>query len=197
VKHGAIIILEGVDKTGKTTEADRLERVIPAVYNGLKVNRVKFGVPERVSPYDEYRRALQVADREDEAVTVIDRMHWSHMVYQAEYRPEHTVVNGVRTRERTWMDKHSFDLLEALAVKVGAYVVLKTRTVENIVAAMDDEDYGEADAKRVSRMLNHYQELYLRSPISGSLISFDRPIGDDILREAAARRTAALAAWSE
>lgn len=194
MRHGAIIILEGVDKVGKTTEADRLERVIPAVY-GVKVNRVKFGVP-RVNPYDEYRRAFQVADRNDETVTVIDRMHWSHMVYQAEYRPEFIEIFGIRYREKTWMDEHHFGLLEALAVKVGAYVVLKTREPEQVVAAMDGEDYGEARVERVERMQDAFRGRFMRSPIAGALIGWDRQIGDDILREAAARRTAAITAWA-
>jgi hypothetical protein len=174
-----IILLEGVDKTGKSTEANRLARHLET--DG-PVRVVHFGVPE-TNPYQTYRRALLEADRFDGS-TVLDRLHWSNQVYQAEYRSPQVErewfgagLSPLMRPNPVWMGEDEYEALELLAHSVGVYVVLRTRKPADAVRAMDPGDYGEANVARVTRMQDDFLHRFRVSNLHKEVISYPAPVG--------------------
>jgi len=77
-----IIILEGCDKTGKTTLANKLfERTDFKMY--------KSSQPKK-PPYEEYMEMLDIIGKED---AIIDRFHLGEMVYGPIYRGKSNLTN--------------------------------------------------------------------------------------------------------
>jgi hypothetical protein len=132
----AIILLEGCDKVGKTTEAERLASVLP------DCRVVHFGVPE-TNPFNEYRAALIEADQYSGS-TVIDRLHWSNLAYQTVYRNDENDPRRMSFEEA--------DELDRILAAIGGAVVLKVRPIDEIAQAMDDEDYGEANVEKIGAL---------------------------------------------
>lgn len=182
-QHGrAIILLEGLDKTGKSTEARRLE-VGLSVFGPVRV--VHFGPPQG-NPFGEYREAIRDADA-FQGSTVIDRLHWSNEAYQAVYR-----ANG-----EGLMPSHQVDQLDTLLDLAGGGVVYKTRRPEEVVAAMDGEDYGEADLDRVSDLDRRFQRRWFKTLLlMRRMVPFGYLVPDSFLHDLANHRSRMLSAAS-
>lgn len=157
----AIILLEGCDKVGKTTEAERLASI-------LQANVVHFGVPTE-NPFEAYRAALIEADNSDQA-TIIDRLHWSNIAYQTVYRDD---PDNPRR-----MSNEQADELDTLLANIGGVVVLKTRPIDDIAAAMDDEDYGDADPKKIGQLQNIFIGRFSPRPVPGKPLHLLVPFGE-------------------
>lgn len=132
---GDIIILEGCDKTGKTTLARALARML-----GWPV--VAFKQPKTTPPVDEYFRAALQPGR-----FIFDRFHLGQLVYGPVYRGE---------RDR----RERFRLLELLLRARGAVLVYLRHCVPELIQRFrrDREDFAkEGD---VSRLLTLYEGVY-------------------------------------
>lgn len=138
----AIILLEGVDKCGKTTDAEDLAVALDHLDAPCEV--VHFGVPTD-NPFDLYRTALNVAwgRSKDGLSTVIDRLHWSNYAYQRVYRG--------RSGDATAMRATQHSRLDSMLADFGVLTILKERP--DAAQAMDAEDYGKPeDAEQLTKL---------------------------------------------
>lgn len=151
-----IVLLEGLDKTGKSTEAERLARLPdlgPVVVH-------HFGVPTE-NPFEEYVTALQRAEAFDGS-TIIDRLHWSDEAYGQVYRQGSPNL----------LNPKQLEALDFLMYMIGGAVVLKTRPVIEIVQAMDKDDYGVANLDKVRLLKQIFLRRYAETPCVKMIVPF-------------------------
>lgn len=132
-----VIVMEGCDKTGKTTTAQRLGA-------DLEWPVLKFGQPGPEGPFAEYMRALVNHD----GPFIADRFHMGESVYGPIYR-------GTPP-----MSAEQTEQIEELLFARGALVVL----MEDFPSAVIDrfkalkEDFAREDD--VYKIMNKYEELF-------------------------------------
>lgn len=143
-QHGrAIVLLEGVDKTGKSTEANVL---VDRLFEFGPVNLLHNGPP---APGEDLFRIYlqQLVDADSfEGSTVIDRLHWSEAAYSRTFRPDSPRLTD-----------YALNALDTVMKQVGGLIVWKTRPLMEIVDAMDEHDYKHVLDK--AKRLNHVANL--------------------------------------
>lgn len=134
-----IVLIEGLDKTGKSTDAKALAALADETGEFDQPARVlHFGVP-KTNPYQDYREALRDADAYD-GPTIIDRLHWSEEAYGQMFRRD----------DAKTLSPARIDALDQLLFAFGGVVLLKTRDPREIAAALDEDDSFSMDAGQVS-----------------------------------------------
>lgn len=128
-----MIILEGPDRCGKTTLARALLRRLPGW--GYR-HHTKPPVP----PLEYFGWVSEAR-----ATTIIDRLHWSELVYGTVYR------NQARLSPGEWR------LLEMILLAQRATIVRLTDDVAKIQARYDHKEMYSAD--RVPELVRHYDAL--------------------------------------
>ncbi len=135
---GPIIILEGVDKTGKSTLAMELAQTL--VNNGYPTRVTAFGVPTPgKDPFVEYLD-LVYSSMFHAHGTIVDRMHWSELAYASVFRPGN--------RDEQYIRKAKVRAIDTLLGMAGATVIHCVRPNQEAAAAIDDvdrADHGGAD----------------------------------------------------
>jgi len=113
----AIVLLEGLDKCGKSTAAGE---IATRLLEFGPVNLIHFSKPTSGDLFREYLYALMTADEFDGS-TIIDRLHWSEEAYGTVYRPT--------SRQLTIAAINAFDVILKC---VGGVVVWKTRPAAEV-----------------------------------------------------------------
>lgn len=179
--HGrAIVLLEGLDKCGKTTEARQLAGFLSTFG---PVNLVHFEKPTH-DPFVDYMSALVEAHR-FEGSTVIDRMHWSEDAYGQVYRP--TTAH---------LGPESIDALDEALRKVGGVVVWKTRPVALIAAWLDDSDHAtkgrDVTEQDLEALHRRFANRYRRKAVTAVRSPFGEALDVGFLTMAADLRSEAV-----
>lgn len=177
--HGrAIVLVEGLDKTGKSTLCDWLAGELAA---SGPVRRVHFGVPDPGQDlFALYSEALGSA-----AVfggsTVIDRLHWSEEAYGTVYRK----APGLSGLEMIGLDR--------ALMAVGGSVILRTRPVDAVLEALDDMDYPSKSRDGLARLERVFGARRARYEVPCIELPFPSMPDEGLVESLAARRTGALA----
>lgn len=141
----AIVVIEGVDRTGKTTLAEQI--IVEATEAGRQSTLVHFGTPEG-NPFESYREALAIAANNRDGVTVFDRLHWSSIAYQSVYADK-PAAPGLEPPQMP--SEKELAYLEDLCFKNGVVFIHKTRPFEGVEHDLREEDYQEpGDASRLA-----------------------------------------------
>jgi len=131
-----IIIIEGCDKTGKSTLANELaER--------LNYNLVHLGVPEHE---DHYQYLADLIESNKQGV-IFDRFHWGDYVY-----------GGITNKERL-LDWGEFNMLEARMAKLGAIVIYCSAPVFKIAQRFKKDGEKLIPEIRIQDILDRYTEI--------------------------------------
>lgn len=136
-----IIILEGCDKTGKTTLAEYLR-------DKHKYEIVKCSQPKG-DPFLEYIHKLKKAGKN----VVFDRFHLGEEVYGPIYRG------------KSGLTKDSFASIEDYANKLGAVMILCTDTPQHIINRFKTENETFTQEKDVRNIVDTYAQLFIKSKI--------------------------------
>lgn len=115
-----LIVLEGSDGAGKTTLAEKLAEALPG-----PVGRQSFRAPTG-DPLQEYESFLRRVALTPEASYIVDRMHWSEMVYGTIFRPNDHMSEG------------SFRHLEMVLQGQGGLTVLLDPPAEELRQRLHD-----------------------------------------------------------
>jgi hypothetical protein len=180
--HGrAIVLLEGLDKVGKTTMARELAGSL-ATFGPVELVHFEKPPPGR-DPLVDYASAIVAAHR-FEGSTVIDRAHWSEDAYGQVYRP------GAHLPTR------AVDALDELLRAVGGCVVWRTRQVELVHAFLDDDDHATKGRDVTEADLHGLHERfairYRKRLVPAVRSRFPEPLNDGFYTTAADLRSAAV-----
>lgn len=169
--HGrCIILLEGLDKTGKTTTAGELAAQLSSFG---PVSLVHFGKPTGEDQFRQYLKALSEAD-DFQGSTIIDRLHWSEEAYSTVYRHDLAMGVGVANCFDTILDR------------IGGVVILKTRPVEEIFAVLDSHDQATKGAKAITlediqNLDNVFRSRHAKTPVFSIGVPFKQATPDHFL----------------
>jgi len=131
-----MIVIEGPDKVGKTTLADRFYKLLPGW------RRVHFGVPpDGVPVFDYHVKGLAMAG----PMAIVDRLHWSEYAYGLTYRGK------VGYNDLQWV------AMETYLASCKATMILLTDKVSSIKARWDDP----FDPGRVPELVGRFSELQM------------------------------------
>ena len=138
---GMIIVLEGVDATGKSTLAQKAKQYYPAA------SLHHFGPPQS-HPLKEYSFPAQHASIFD-GVTVFDRYHWGELVYGPRYRGE------------SLLGPEGFLWVELLLESRGAVTVVTTGDPDRILERVQklEDDFVRMDRDHLKEMQDHFVDL--------------------------------------
>lgn len=182
---GPIIVLEGLDKTGKSTLALELaERAMEMTNAPCRV--IAFGVPEPgKDPFLEYLETAYESGWHRFG-TIVDRMHWSEAAYGTVFRPGEWETQ----RRRAEMAR----MVDAALGLVGATVVHCTRALDEAALALDEtdrSDHGgvEFDLDQVRRLDSVFRAqataaTYRANGLTVVEHEFATPFPDDVLERA-------------
>jgi len=134
-----IILIEGVDGTGKTTLARTLQQV--------SSHRALFhaGPPQTASAFREYVRPLELAN--DGWTIICDRWHLGEMVWPTIFGRESMYTPGTGALSFNWIEEH----IKAIGVPVTA--IFLQRDLEGIIAELYDR-------KEATDYIEHATQLY-------------------------------------
>lgn len=181
-RHGrAIILIEGCDKAGKTTLAERLKERLER-HGPARV--VHFGVPDG-NPFETYGAAIAEADA-FAGSTIIDRLHWSNHVYQSLYRK-----GDGATKMEDWQHEE----LDRRLAAAGGVIVVRVRPVQELIRDMDADDYGKSrDADAIQRAFVDLFEDTPASRVTTMISTFPDGLSTAQLATAASLRTRSVEA---
>ena len=138
-----MIIIEGMDKTGKTTLAEAL---------ALRMRRqiAAFGVPP-IDVFEYHSTGVERAGRS----AIIDRLHWSEYAYGKTYRA------GCGYTAERWAE------LEGRLESLDAFTIMMTDELP-LVRQRWEWSQEPFDPEKLVELNNHFTDLYLRrsKPIS-------------------------------
>jgi hypothetical protein len=124
---GAIIVVEGLDKTGKSTTVGELATKL-LEYGPVKC--LHFGKPlPGEDVFRIYLETIRAADQFDGS-TIIDRFSWSEEAYGRTYRKNHTLSGD------------AIDALDTVLRQAGGVVILKYRQPAEIFQQLDANDHS-------------------------------------------------------
>jgi thymidylate kinase len=146
-----IIILEGCDKTGKSTLAKKLSEE-----RGYQV--IHFGVP---SGNCYYKSLIEILDRCKFGRIVFDRFHWGDRAYV-----------GITTN-KVFLSNSEFQDIESRLSKEGAEVVYCHDSIRNIKRRMAEDGEKLIKPEDVKVILSRYKDLIsnTRLPVNYHCIS--------------------------
>lgn len=163
-----LIILEGLDKTGKSTLAEAIAARIGADIRHR-------GAP-KAHPLIEYEREIETYLPGAGEHVVYDRYHWGETVWPTIYsrRSEYTSEMFVHT--------------ELLLRSRGAFMVLATSRAESIVERLEADRDPYPPPNRVKPALSLFADTYRRSVLPSMVYDFERMdmdlVVDEIVRRA-------------
>ena len=135
-----IIVIEGVDETGKTTLAEQLVELTGATL-------LHFGPPEGHHPLDQYGLVIERHARGEDLI--LDRFHWGELVYGPHYRGKST------------LGREGFAWMEALLASRGAVTILMDgdpdKIYERVVAS--DDDFVRHDRNHLEKLRQSFRKL--------------------------------------
>lgn len=132
-----MIILEGLDKTGKTTLANKLKEI---GYNVVKCN-----VPENA--FNEYMtKALEADD-----MTVFDRFHWGETAY------------GLIKRGKCSLTDKEFKTIEQLLFEKNAIVIYCQASKDFISKKFDEENETFTKKEEIDELKSLFDETRKKS----------------------------------
>lgn len=180
--HGrAIILLEGLDKCGKSTMAAdlavRLTEFGP-------VNLVHFGTPNG-DQFREYLEAIRQADAY-EGSTIIDRLHWSEEAYGRTYRPDRVLETA------------SIDALDEVLRQAGGVVVWKRRDLGEVLRALDAHDQRTKGTGTSIGLLDlqaiysNFNKRHRKRLVASTVSDFRLAVQPEVLQLAADLRTESI-----
>jgi len=131
-----IIILEGENKTGKTTLANYIKENFDFDY-------IKCSQPKG-NPFDEYNNILDNIKEH----TIIDRFHWGELVYGPIYRG------------KSGISESQFNELEKKIEDLGAIIIYCYDNANNIKKRFIEEKEEFATTNNIEKVLKLYNEVY-------------------------------------
>lgn len=179
-QHGrAILVLEGLDKCGKSTTAGELATKLLAFG---PVQLLHFGKPDG-DQFREYLEALRQADAFDGS-TIIDRLHWSEEAYGRTYRPKQV------------LETESIDALDEVLRNMGGVVIWKQRELAEVGRALDADDHATKgspvsldDLAAISKV---FARRFTRKRVASTTSDFRLAVHKRVLNLAADLRTESL-----
>lgn len=144
-----IVILEGIDKTGKSTLARKLVKELDGYY-------VKFSQPNG-DPYQEYMGFLRSAKKH--VNYVLDRFCYGELVYGPMYRNESGIT----------VDQLNF--IELLMMQFNPIVVYCETSKETISRNFQDQDEEFTDSEDIEHIIKLYKNVWNESILDP--INFD------------------------
>ena len=172
-----LVLFEGVDKTGKTTEARALRQRFAD--DGVDAQYHHFSVPDG-NPFKLYMDFLDNLDPTQ--AHFVDRLHWSNMVYQTVYRGRADSATAMTWEEWEAVDQRFNDL--------GGVVILRWDKPAEIAARIDAEDYAEA--RDADRLIAGFFDIAQRSSVPCYHVQFGDAVPAMFLTEAIVSRRAGL-----
>lgn len=136
-----LVILEGENKTGKTTLATKL-------VNDFDFKYIKCSQPKG-DPYIEYQKIL----KKIKGNTVIDRFLYGEQVYGPLYRGK-SMINDKQLRN-----------IEAQMKDKNAIIIYCSDSVKNIAERFDLEGEEFADKKKIGKALKLYSKVLKKSKL--------------------------------
>lgn len=180
VNGRSIILLEGLDKTGKTTTAGELAAQLSSFG---PVSLVHFGKPQGEDQFRQYLEALRQAD-EFQGSTIIDRLHWSEEAYGRVYRD--SAMSNVA------------NCLDTVLHRIGGAVVLKRRPVAEIYHVLDGHDQTSKDSpvaitlKDIQSLTDIFNSRYHSTLVPSIYVPFKQAVPGFFLAIAAKSRTKSI-----
>lgn len=141
-----ILIIEGCDKTGKTSLAQMLHRMTGA-------HVIKVSQPTTDDPLEEYRQHVNKLEYARYNFTIFDRFHLGEFVYGPIFRK--ATPNPFRA------GRLEYDL-----ARLCASVVLMEDTAEQIKARFAEHGEDFAQAQHVDEILERYEQVYQWSTLN-------------------------------
>lgn len=142
-RHNKIIIIEGVDKTGKSTLAKRLSD-----NTGLPI--VHLGVPEEGRDHFRYLKGLIEAHPDG---VIFDRFHFGDYVYAG------------TTRDTEALSQEEFAAVEDILIGRNALLIYCHDDPEQIRQRFEADGEDLIPASRISNLLERYDDILRRSKL--------------------------------
>jgi thymidylate kinase len=140
-----IVILEGENKTGKTTLAKHIEKEYGFRY-------IKCSQPGKRGPYAEYREVIESILQKPENV-VIDRFHIGEEVYGPIYRG------------RSGLSQENFSEIEQDLNKLNTILIYCYDNENNIAKRFKEENEEFANVEKIAKTLELYKVALRKSNI--------------------------------
>lgn len=133
-----VIILEGIDGSGKSTFADLLETFVPEGYNIIRAHQG----PLNGTVFDEYVKPLVKITKED--FLIADRWHIGEMIYGPIYRGSSKV------------GPYEHGLLESLLFSIGAAKVVMSPGISTVRKRLGDRGEDFLMAEHLKQVYDFY-----------------------------------------